>query len=261
MALQHNGVPRARRTTLLLALFSDVHSNLEALDACLRHARARAVERVAFLGDLVGYGADPQGVIDVVARLSNEGAIAVKGNHDEAVGGSSAYLNDAARAAIEWTRGILTAEQKRFLSELPLCVREERMCFVHASAAMPQRWDYVDGPSAAKRSVEAAARPYTFSGHVHDQTLYFEGAHGKMSAFHPTSGTSIPIGHHRRWLAIVGSVGQPRDRNPAAAYALFDTVREQITFHRVAYDSDSAAAKIRSARLPESLVHRVKNGI
>lgn len=246
---------------MLIALFADVHSNLEALEACLRHARTRAVQRVAFLGDLVGYGADPHGVIDVVARLSTEGAIAVKGNHDEAVGGPSAYLNDAARAAIEWTRGILSADQKRFLSALPMCVREDRMCFVHASAAMPERWDYVDGPGAAKRSVEAADLPYTFCGHVHDQTLYFEGAQGKMGAFHPASGTPIPIGHHRRWLAIVGSVGQPRDHNPAAAYALFDTVREQITFYRVAYDNEAAAEKIRRAGLPPSLAYRVKRGI
>lgn len=246
---------------MLIALFADVHSNLEALQACLSHAGKRSAQRFAFLGDLVGYGADPHGVIDLVARLCAGGAIAVKGNHDEAVDGSSVYLNDAARSAIEWTRGVLTAEQKRFLSVLPVCVREDRMCFVHGSAAMPERWDYVDGPGAAKRSVEAADLPYTFCGHVHDQTLYFEAARGNMGAFHPTSGTPIPIGHHRRWLAIVGSVGQPRDSNPAAAYALFDTAREQITFYRVPYDNHAAAGKIRRAGLPPSLAYRVERGI
>lgn len=246
---------------MLIALFADVHGNLEALEACLRHARTRGAQRLAFLGDLVGYGADPHGVVDVVERLCGEGAVAVMGNHDEAVGGSGAYLNDAARAAIDWTRGILTAQQKSFLSALPVCVREDRMCFVHASAEMPQRWVYVDGPGAAKRSVEAAGMPYTFCGHVHNQTLYFEGVHGKMAAFSPASGTPIPVGHHRRWLAIAGSVGQPRDRNPAAAYALFDSLGEQLTFFRVAYDNEAAADKIRRAGLPPSLAYRVQRGI
>ena len=246
---------------MLIAMLADVHGNLEALEACLAHARERGAQRFVFLGDLVGYGADPHGVVDLVQRLASEGAIAVKGNHDLAVAGADAYLNDAARAAIEWTRGILTPGQKQFLAALPLCVREESMCFVHASADKPERWTYVDAPGAAKSSIEAAGVAYTFCGHVHDQTLYFEGTHGRANAFRPTPGTSIPAGHHRRWLAIAGSVGQPRDRNPLSAYALFDTAREHITFHRVAYDNEAAADKIQRAGLPASLAYRVRRGI
>jgi diadenosine tetraphosphatase ApaH/serine/threonine PP2A family protein phosphatase len=136
------------------------------------------------------------------------------------------------------------------------------MCFVHASAASPERWDYVDSPAAAEKSAEAAQTPYTFSGHVHDQVLYFQGARGKMSAFRPLQGSPVSMhNQHRRWLALVGSVGQPRDRNPSAAYALFDTTREQITFHRVPYDHLAAARKIRKSGLPGSIAYRVEMGI
>jgi diadenosine tetraphosphatase ApaH/serine/threonine PP2A family protein phosphatase len=96
---------------------------------------------------------------------------------------------------------------------------------------------------------------------VHDQLLYFENAQGRMSQFRPTPGTAIPIRGPRRWVAIVGSVGQPRDRNPAAAYAMFDLGREQLTFYRVPYDAIAAAERIRKCGLPESLAYRVELGI
>ena len=240
---------------------SDLHSNLEALNACLAHAREGAAERYAFLGDLVGYGADPQAVVDLVAIYAAAGAIVVKGNHDAAVEKRAGYMNDATSEAIEWTRKVLPEHGKIFLAKLPLCIRDGPMCFVHASAASPERWTYVDSPTEAEKSAEAAQTAYTFSGHVHDQLLYYQGASGKMSAFRPLQGSPISVRNHRRWLALVGSVGQPRDRNPAAAYALFDTVREQITFHRVPYDHLAAARKIRSAGLPASISYRVEMGI
>jgi diadenosine tetraphosphatase ApaH/serine/threonine PP2A family protein phosphatase len=246
---------------LIIALLSDVHGNLEALDACLKHASESGAARYVFLGDLVGYGADPQKVVDTVARCVAEGAIVVKGNHDEAIEKTPRYMNDSVRSVIEWTRETLSAQSKAFLSSLPLCVREGEMCFVHASAAAPQRWDYVDSPAAAQRSVDAAQTTYTFSGHVHDQELYFEAAPRKMKTFRPVHGSPVPVGHHRRWLALVGSVGQPRDNNPAAAYALFDTEREQITFRRVPYDHHAAARKIEKAGLPVSIAYRVEKGI
>ena len=244
-----------------IALLSNIHANTEALTACLRHAGERGAERFAFLGDFVGYGADPGGVIDIVTRYAAEGAVALKGNHDQAVEKSAGYFNEAALAAIEWARKMLTDEQKRFLASLPLVARDGPVCYVHASAASPERWDYIDSPSAAKRCADAANSSYTFCGHVHDQLLYFENTRGRMSAFRPTSGTPIPVRGHRRWVAIVGSVGQPRDGNPAAAYTLFDAGREQLTFYRVPYDAMGAADRIRKCGLPESLACRVELGI
>lgn len=244
-----------------IAFLSDIHANAEALTACLKHAGERGVDRFVFLGDLVGYGADPQHVLDLVARYAGEGAVALKGNHDEAIAQTSSYFNESAKAALDLARHTLSDEHKRFLDQLPLLHRDARECYVHASAATPERWHYIDSPSAAKRCVEAAKTAYTFCGHVHDQLLYFENERGRMCEFRPVPGTSIPVRSHRRWVAIVGSVGQPRDRNPAAAYALFDRDTERITFHRVTYDALAAANSIRRSGLPESLAHRVEHGI
>ena len=246
---------------MTIALLSDVHGNIEALNACLKHAAESGAERFAFLGDLVGYGADPEEVVATVARWTDHGAVSVKGNHDEAIEKRAGYMNDATKESIEWTRRALPVEGKAYLSSLPLVVRDDAMCFVHASAALPGRWDYVDTPAVAQRSVEAARTTYTFSGHVHDQMLYFEGAQGKWSAFNPTPGSPVPVRGHRRWLALVGSVGQPRDGHPAAAYTLFDPARERITFYRLAYDHITAARKIRSAGLPQAHAYRVEKGV
>jgi diadenosine tetraphosphatase ApaH/serine/threonine PP2A family protein phosphatase len=246
---------------LQIALLSDIHANLEALNACTTHAREHGATRFAFLGDLVGYGADARAVVEIVSRHVAEGALAVKGNHDEAVEKASGYFNDATLAAIEWARESLTAEQKRFLATLPLIVRDGDICLVHASSANPARWDYVDSATEARRCIDATDAAYTFCGHLHDQALYFESGQGRMREFRPVPGTPIPVRGHRRWLAIVGSVGQPRDRNPAAAYTLFDRARGEITFFRVAYDAGAAAQKIRSCGLPASLAFRVELGI
>lgn len=246
---------------MLWALLADIHSNIEALRACLDDAHAAGARRFALLGDLVGYGADPAAVVDAARELSSRGAIALKGNHDLAVEGSTAYLNDMARAAIEWTREVLDASQRDWLASLPLTAREGELYLVHASADAPQRWRYVDSPAEAARSVQAAGAPYTFCGHVHEQTLYFERSAGRMAVFAPTPGTPIPVGAHRRWLAIVGSTGQPRDGNPAAAYALFDASERRITFRRVPYDHLGAAKKILRAGLPAQLAYRVRKGI
>lgn len=243
-----------------LALLSDVHANLEALRACLAHAEQHGAERYAFLGDLVGYGADPGPVLDITAEYWSHGAIVVKGNHDDAACGSHSYLNAAAAAAIKWTAGVLSSGQRAFIATLPLCVREGDVCFVHASAARPEEWDYIDSPAAAQRSATAAGLPYTFCGHVHDQMLYVSGP-GRMIAFRPRAGLAVPMAAHRRWLAIVGSVGQPRDGNPAAAYALANLATQTLTFHRVPYDNLAAARKIRAAGLPESLAYRLERGI
>ena len=245
---------------MVLALLSDIHANLEALEACLAHARSRGAGRFAFLGDLVGYGADPAAVVDIVAEHAARGAVVVMGNHDKAISGSTDYLNDAASAAIAWSRSVLSPAHRLFLENLPLCVREPELCFVHASAAAPERWDYIDSAGAAERSARAAATPYTFSGHVHNQALYVEGAHRRMVAFKPRPGVSIPVQAHRPCLVVVGSAGQPRDGNPAAAYTLVDLESRSLTFHRVAYDNLAAARKVRAAGLPEMLAYRLERG-
>lgn len=244
-----------------LALFSDIHANREALDACLAHAQAQNVDRRVYLGDLVGYGADVGAVVDRVAHDTAQGALAVRGNHDDALDRPAGYFNHEAQAALEHARRELTPAQRTFLATLPLLARDGPLCFVHASADRPERWDYIDGTRAAQRCLAATDAAFTFCGHVHFQRLFFETRPGRMSEFEPRPGTAIPVAPARRWLAIVGSVGQPRDGRTAAQYAVYDTARAEITFHRVAYDAHAAAARIRAAGLPEALAYRVEAGI
>jgi diadenosine tetraphosphatase ApaH/serine/threonine PP2A family protein phosphatase len=244
-----------------LALFADVHSNLEAIVACLDHARALGAQRYAFLGDLVGYGADPVAVLELVARYSADEAVVVLGNHDAAaIGRPCGGLNANAMTAIDWTRQQLGEKQRAFLAGLPLTVRREDVLFVHASAAVPEEWTYVSGPVEAERSLRAAEAGFVFCGHVHEQMLYYMGAGGTPMPFQPVPGIPIPTGRHRQWLAIVGSAGQPRDDNNAACYALADLERARLTFYRVPYDYASAARKIRAAGLPERLAIRLERG-
>jgi diadenosine tetraphosphatase ApaH/serine/threonine PP2A family protein phosphatase len=244
-----------------IALLSDIHANVQALQSCLDDARTYGATRFVFLGDFVGYGADPGGVIDVIAQYVAEGAIVIRGNHDEAIYGSSIYMNDMAMSAINYAKRVLTPAQITFLQNLPMIVREETCCFVHASAASPEKYPYVDSPTAAERCAEASELPHTFCGHVHEQRLYFAAPGPRMTVFRPTPGVAVPVPAHRRWVALVGSVGQPRDRNPKAAYAIFDTEQVSITFCRVTYDHYAAAARIREVGLPESIAYRVESGI
>lgn len=247
-------------TIMRVALLADLHGNFEALNACMRHARAQGVDRFAFLGDLVGYGADPCAVLERVAREAEQGAVVVGGNHDAAVAGPDDGMNDDARRAMDWTRRQLDRAHTDFIAGLPLLVRDESICHVHASACEPQRWIYITDDIAASRSLASVDSTWTFCGHVHDQVLYYQGAGRRLMAFRPTPGVTVPVGAHRRWLAIVGSAGQPRDHNTAAAYALFDRARGRLVFHRVPYDHFAAAAKIRAAGLPEALAACLERG-
>lgn len=245
-----------------IALLADIHSNLEALTACLAHAEAGGAERYAFLGDLVGYGADPVAVLDLVMAHAARGAAVVLGNHDEAaLGRGEGRLNANAQRAIEWTRAQLGSVHREFLEALPLAVRDGERLFVHASAVAPERWIYVTDAARAGRSLEDARASYVFSGHVHEQRLYFQGADGRPQPFVPTPGSAIPVPAHRRWLAIVGSCGQPRDGHAAAAYAMLDVDRRRLTFHRLPYDHATAALKVRRAGLPVRLAVRLERGL
>lgn len=241
-----------------LAVLADVHGNLEAFRACLDHARARGAERLVLLGDLVGYGADPAAVLDIAMAEVAGGAIALLGNHDEAAAKRrSRGMNEAAAAAITWTRDRLSDAQRGFLATLPHTQEAEGCLFVHADASAPKRWRYVADIAAARRSLAATSAHVTVCGHVHRPQLYSLGEAGKITAFLPVDGAAVPLAHGRQWLALIGAVGQPRDGNPAACYATIDTEAMDMTWCRVPYDIASAAAKIRAAGLPDVLAERL----
>src|SRR5262245_53868295 len=154
-----------------VALLADIHGNLEALQACLADARGQGVDRWVYLGDIVGYGADPVACVEIVREACEKGAVAIKGNHDEAVKGSRFRLNEAALAAIEWTRTQLDAGDKAFLDALPMSVHEGDCLYVHASASRPDAWPYITDLDEAIDSLEATPTHLTVCGHVHTPAL------------------------------------------------------------------------------------------
>ena len=245
---------------LLTALFTDIHGNREAFEACLAHAGQHPIDRYVFLGDYVGYGADPGFVIDTVRDFVGRGAIALSGNHDSAAIGTRERMNDEAALAIDWTRQQLSAEQIEFLSSRPFTAEEGDCLYVHASAAEPARWDYVIDEAAAARCLAATTAERTFCGHTHVPALFHLSATAKLVGFEPVAGVATPLTTQRRWVGVIGSVGQPRDRNPAACYALHDNVTRELTYVRVPYDIETAQRKIRDAGLPLFLSARLAWG-
>ena len=244
-----------------LAVLTDLHANREAVEAVLDHARGQRIDRHALLGDFVGYGADPGWVVDTVRDLVARGAIAVMGNHDAAVArGALPGMRPEPRHVVEWTRARLDGAQIDFLATLPLQQETDDAIFVHANAWAPGQWEYIQGRSEALRSLHATRRHLTFCGHMHEPALYHLSALGKAGEFVPVPGDPIPLLAPRRWLAIPGSVGQPRDGNPAACYAVYDEDRGELTWWRVPYDAEAAGDKILAAKLPPSLAARLLDG-
>jgi diadenosine tetraphosphatase ApaH/serine/threonine PP2A family protein phosphatase len=245
---------------VLLAVFADVHANRPAFEACLAAARARAVGRIICLGDYVGYGADPEWTVDTVMGLVENGAVAIRGNHDSAVLTASETMNAEAQAAIEWTRGKLSLAQRRFLADLPMTREDDDRLYVHSEASSPPRWRYVQSTADAARSMIATKALVTFCGHIHRPALYSMSVTAKMTSFVPTSDIPVQLLRGRQWLAVAGSVGQPRDGNPAASFVTFDTATREITYCRVPYDIEMAAQRIRDNGLPRWLADRLAMG-
>ncbi len=241
-----------------IAILSDIHANREAFDACLAHAVRQNVERYVFLGDLVGYGADPQYIVDRVVRFAEEGAVVLKGNHDEAATrGANDGMNEYARKAIDWTFNALDDASRKFLGELPGFVEEEDRLYVHSEATAPSDWRYITDAATAERSMRATIQRITFCGHVHIPQLYNMSPQKPAQYFEPKPNTAIPLIGQRQWLAVMGAVGQPRDKNPAAAYAVLDTTKKDVTYFRIAYDMQPTAQKIHEAGLPAILAARL----
>jgi diadenosine tetraphosphatase ApaH/serine/threonine PP2A family protein phosphatase len=243
-----------------IALMTDIHGNREALAACLDHATQNGIDRYVFLGDFAGYGADPGWVIDTAMAQVERGAIAILGNHDAAALTDSAGMNEAAADAIEWTRAQLNDRQRNFIAGLPLFVEEADRLYVHASAYEPDQWHYVTELYGAAKSLMATQAHLTFCGHTHVPALFHMSLTGKFASFDPVERVEIPLTPQRRWLAVIGSVGQPRDRDPAACYAVLDDARSVLTYVRVPYDVESAARKILAAGLPVMLAARLFEG-
>ncbi len=243
-----------------IALIADIHANLPALEACLAAAERLNAGRLAFLGDFVGYGPDPAAVLDRVSPLVEAGAIGVLGNHDAAVLKPSRDMNPTAAEALAWTRRQLSESAKTFLAGLPLEARSGDLLFVHADASNPAAWHYVTDAEMARASLARCTATVTFCGHVHVPAVYCLSAAGRMTAHAPVQDAEIPLLWRRKWLAVIGSSGQPRDGNPAAAFAVYDTASRTLSFRRAPYDVEGVSHRIRALGLPQSLADRLLKG-
>jgi predicted phosphodiesterase len=239
-----------------IAVLSDIHSNLVALDAVL--GSLGTVDAVWQLGDVVGYGPEPDGVVE---RLSGVGAIGVKGNHDDAACGGESIedFTPDARVAAEWTRSHITEQTYAYLVALPERLEPGRGAFtlVHGSPREPL-YEYLHSASAARDSLTAFTTAYCLVGHTH-VPLILRQEHGHIQPRVVEPGSPVGLDERRTFLNP-GSVGQPRDGDPAASYMLIDTAAGQVTWQRVAYDIETTQAAILSAGLPPRLARRLGSG-
>jgi predicted phosphodiesterase len=246
--------------TCLIALFADIHSNLQAFQACLADARGMCASRYVFLGDYVGYGGDPGPVLDIVQDMCAKGAVAVKGNHDDMAADFDRLMNPSAARAANWTRAQLSVDQIAFLNALPLTLVEEDRLYVHADASAPEKWRYVTNCDTARQSLEAHDARIIFCGHVHQPTIYNLGRDDHLTKFKPEEDYMVPLLTSRRWHIVVPSVGQPRDQKPMAGYALYDPEKSELIIRRVYYDVEAASTRILEAGLPQGLAMRLYGG-
>jgi diadenosine tetraphosphatase ApaH/serine/threonine PP2A family protein phosphatase len=237
------------------AILSDIHGNLEALDAVLAHADSRT-DALLVLGDVVGYGADPAACLE---RVAGRAQAVVAGNHEHGVAGllDPAWFNDRARAALEWTQRTLDRDQLAWLRTRPLVVEVDDCTLVHASPDRPADWDYLVTADDGYDVFGAFATRVCFVGHSHRAGAWSIGSSGRA---HDPRAREIELEAGRRYVINVGSVGQPRDGDPRACYALWDVDDRRVSIERVPYDLATARDKILRAGLPRFLADRLPIG-
>lgn len=239
-----------------VAVISDIHGNAPALDAVLADVDEQAPDALWCLGDLVGYGAQPN---ECVRTVRGRADACLLGNHDMSVLGRlnlDDFTRDAAAAA-RWTQTVLGEEEWAFLDSLRPQSRQPGAALFHASARDPV-WEYVLSEDAALASLRATTEPIVLVGHSHVPLALVESEDGLRGGLAP-GGTEVDLAAGR-WLMNPGSVGQPRDGDPRAAWLLLDTGRGSAHFRRRPYDVEAAQAAIRAAGLPESLAARLATG-
>jgi|SRR3989338_4920880 len=236
-------------------IFSDIHANLEALQAVIAALQREHIDVYLCPGDLVGYGANPEECIEVVQGLK---AMSVAGNHDWAVLGQTnlEYFNPIAKAAVLWTQSHLSSKATQFLKDLPLVSQNEEVMMVHAALPHPEEFDYLMDMRGAEQMFSFLQRNVCFIGHTHIPFIV-KKEQGRIIT-EETFRTKIDP--DCQYIVNVGSVGQPRDGNPRAAYCIFDSKFNTLVIERVDYDIQHAQTKIIEAGLPEQLAARLSFG-
>ena len=240
-------------------ILSDIHGNLEALDAVLEALEDERIDRYLCLGDVVGYGANPNECLDRVIGLTTD---VIAGNHDHAAIGKLdiATFNDFAAEAARWTRRQLTPGGRRYLAELPYIRRMGDLYAVHASPANPEAWHYLTSLGRVIEGFEALPGGITVCvlGHTHAPGIFESIAAEARCRQVPAQ--VLAMAPESRYIVNVGSVGQPRDGDPRAAYCVFDAGERRLGIKRVPYDVETAQRKIRAAGLPDVLAERLAHG-
>ncbi|HID12089.1 MAG TPA: metallophosphoesterase [Candidatus Latescibacteria bacterium] len=239
------------------ALIADLHGNLEALRVVLHHIDREQPDRLVCLGDLVGYGADPEECIDIVRDRTDR---VVVGNHDWAAIGKAdiSYFNPYAWAAVLWTQGRLRDFHRRYLERLPLTLQEGELYFVHSTPERPEEWNYIFSRAQAAYYLSQLPHRICFIGHSHVPAAFV--LRGNDVVLVPGPSLRIPIEPGLRYLINVGSAGQPRDGDNRASYAVVDLAEQVVEVKRVPYDIPTAQRKILKAGLPEVLAERLAYG-
>ncbi|MAD32829.1 MAG: metallophosphatase family protein [Planctomycetes bacterium] len=244
-----------------IAILGDIHANLDALLTVVEVLQRENVDAWVQVGDIVGYGPEPSACIDVVREL---GCVTCLGNHDAAVLGrlDTSYFNTVARAAVHWTAPQLRPADREFLNELQLVVQRDEFTAVHGTLHMPEKFGYVLSVVEALESFEHQQTPLCFVGHSHVPAMYLRREESPRDIHVvPHSEAEISYRGFDRLLMNVGSVGQPRDEDPRAAYGIVDTDLQIASIRRVHYDIESVQHKIREAGLPEVLANRLALGV
>ncbi|MCX8037894.1 MAG: metallophosphatase family protein [Candidatus Sumerlaeia bacterium] len=244
------------RTVRRIGIFSDIHGNYEALKAVFDVLEnEEAVDAYYCCGDIVGYGGNPNECVELIRAKK---CPVVAGNHDHAALGltDTSYFNEIAKTAINWTGSVLTPENVEFLRNLPMTIVQDEFVIVHASPKDPEAWNYILTLPDARVNFEHFDTQICFVGHSH-QPFIIEYVAGKLSCLMQPRVTVV---EDRRYLINVGSVGQPRDGNPEACYAIYDRAQKTIEIKRTPYDLPAAQEAIRSQKLPTQLAERLAHG-
>ncbi len=239
------------------ALFADIHSNLEAFQAVREEFKKGKIDEYICLGDIVGYAANPNECIKLTRELNPLTIIA--GNHDWASVGKTDidYFNPIAKEAILWTQKELTEENKGFLKNLPLTKEFNDFVIVHGSLYFPEKWHYIFTLQDTKRNFEYQKKKTCFIAHSHQPFIISQDREGNCET---VKGTKVSLKDDYRYLINIGSIGQPRDANPAACYCLYDADKKEIEIKRTPYEIKKAQDKIIATSLPQELAWRLSLG-
>lgn len=241
-----------------IAFISDIHANLEALEAVLEDIEQQQIDEIVCLGDIVGYGVNPNECVDLVRKQC---PTTLLGNHDAAAVEllSTQHFNIHAKIAIEWTTQNLRKESKHFLTSLPLKATKEQLTLVHATPYEPNMWYYITSLEEAAFNFQFFDTPVCLVGHTHIPIIIVLDSEKELYV-HQNTSIALDSIEGSRLLINVGSVGQPRDRNPKSCYGIFDSEQGLFSYRRVAYNIQKTQAKMKKCKMPEFLLSRLEDG-